>query len=64
MKYNLYDFDGTIYDGDSSLDFIKFCQECDRCHKCGCDIADRFCKEDCEYFIFEENRQNEDQWDQ
>lgn len=25
MKYILYDFDGTIYDGDSSLDFIIFC---------------------------------------
>jgi len=25
MKYNLYDFDGTIYDGDSSVDFFKFC---------------------------------------
>ncbi len=22
---NVYDFDGTIYDGDSSLDFYKFC---------------------------------------
>ncbi len=22
---NVYDFDGTIYDGDSSIDFIKFC---------------------------------------
>lgn len=25
MKFNVYDFDGTIYDGDSSFDFIKFC---------------------------------------
>lgn len=25
MKYYLYDFDGTIYDGDSSVDFFKFC---------------------------------------
>lgn len=25
MKFNVYDFDGTIYDGDSSLNFIKFC---------------------------------------
>lgn len=25
MKYNLYDFDKTIYDGDSSKDFILFC---------------------------------------
>ena len=25
MKYKLYDFDGTIYDGDSSVDFFKFC---------------------------------------
>ena len=24
MKINIYDFDGTIYDGDSSKDFIKF----------------------------------------
>lgn len=24
MKYELYDFDGTIYDGDSGLDFILF----------------------------------------
>lgn len=24
-KYILYDFDGTIYDGDSSLDFILYC---------------------------------------
>ena len=22
---NSYDFDGTIYDGDSSVDFYKFC---------------------------------------
>ena len=22
---NIYDFDGTIYDGDSSIDFFKFC---------------------------------------
>lgn len=25
MNINLYDFDKTIYDGDSSLDFYKFC---------------------------------------
>jgi len=25
MKLYLYDFDGTIYDGDSSADFFKFC---------------------------------------
>src|SRR5574344_980320 len=25
MKLYLYDFDGTIYDGDSSVDFFKFC---------------------------------------
>lgn len=25
MTVNLYDFDGTIYDGDSSIDFYKFC---------------------------------------
>ena len=25
MKVNLYDFDGTIYDGDSTLDFYLFC---------------------------------------
>lgn len=25
MKVNLYDFDGTIYDGDSSVDFYLFC---------------------------------------
>ena len=24
MKLNVYDFDGTIYDGDSSVDFIKY----------------------------------------
>ncbi len=24
MKYDLYDFDGTIYDGDSGVDFVKF----------------------------------------
>ena len=24
MKYDLYDFDGTIYDGDSGIDFVKF----------------------------------------
>ena len=24
MKFNVYDFDGTIYDGDSSFDFIKY----------------------------------------
>lgn len=22
---NVYDFDGTIYDGDSTIDFYKFC---------------------------------------
>ena len=25
MKLYLYDWDGTIYDGDSSLDFILYC---------------------------------------
>ncbi len=25
MKINIYDFDGTIYHGDSSIDFYKFC---------------------------------------
>lgn len=25
MKVNLYDFDGTIYDGDSTIDFYLFC---------------------------------------
>ncbi len=25
MQYYLYDFDGTIYDGDSSFDFIMYC---------------------------------------
>ena len=25
MKIVAYDFDGTIYDGDSSVDFYKFC---------------------------------------
>ena len=25
MKLNLYDFDGTIYDGDSSVDFFMYC---------------------------------------
>lgn len=25
MKVNVYDFDGTIYDGDSSVDFFKYC---------------------------------------
>ena len=25
MKINVYDFDGTIYDGDSSVDFYLFC---------------------------------------
>lgn len=25
MIINIYDFDGTIYDGDSSVDFVKFC---------------------------------------
>lgn len=25
MKVNMYDFDKTIYDGDSSIDFFKFC---------------------------------------
>lgn len=25
MKVNLFDFDGTIYDGDSSIDFYLFC---------------------------------------
>lgn len=30
MKYYLYDFDGTIYDGDSSVDFFKFCLKKDK----------------------------------
>lgn len=30
MKYKLYDFDGTIYDGDSSVDFFKFCAKKDK----------------------------------
>ncbi len=25
MKVNIYDFDKTIYDGDSSIDFFRFC---------------------------------------
>ena len=25
MKINMYDFDDTIYSGDSSVDFIKYC---------------------------------------
>ena len=25
MKVDIYDFDKTIYDGDSSIDFFKFC---------------------------------------
>ena len=25
MKVNVYDFDGTIYDGDSTIDFYLFC---------------------------------------
>ena len=25
MNVNLYDFDNTIYDGDSSVDFYLFC---------------------------------------
>lgn len=25
MKVNVYDFDGTIYDGDSAKDFVKYC---------------------------------------
>ena len=29
MKLKLYDFDGTIYDGDSSFDFIRFCAKKD-----------------------------------
>ena len=28
MKIIAYDFDGTIYDGDSSFDFYKFCLDC------------------------------------
>ena len=24
MKYDLYDYDGTIYDGDSGVDLVKF----------------------------------------
>lgn len=27
MKINLYDFDETIYDGDSSVDFFKYCMK-------------------------------------
>ena len=27
---NIYDFDGTIYDGDSSIDFFKFCVKKDK----------------------------------
>ena len=30
MKLYLYDFDGTIYDGDSSVDFFKFCLKKDK----------------------------------
>lgn len=30
MKYYLYDFDVTIYDGDSSVDFFKFCLKKDK----------------------------------
>lgn len=26
MKRNVYDFDGTIYDGDSTVDFHRFCR--------------------------------------
>ena len=25
MKVNVYDFDGTIYYGDCSMDFVKYC---------------------------------------
>ena len=25
MKIDMYDFDDTIYNGDSSMDFIKYC---------------------------------------
>ena len=25
MKYNVYDFDKTIYDGDSTVDFYRMC---------------------------------------
>ena len=25
MKINMYDFDDTIYNGDSTIDFIKYC---------------------------------------
>ncbi len=30
MKLYLYDFDGTIYDGDSSVDFFKYCSKKDK----------------------------------
>lgn len=30
MKYNLYDFDKTIYNGDSSVDFFKYCARKDK----------------------------------
>ena len=25
MRIDVYDFDGTIYDGDSTFDFVRFC---------------------------------------
>ena len=25
MRIDVYDFDGTIYDGDSTVDFTRFC---------------------------------------
>ena len=25
MRIDVYDFDGTIYDGDSTFDFVLFC---------------------------------------
>ena len=25
MLIDVYDFDGTIYDGDSTVDFVRFC---------------------------------------
>ena len=30
MKLTVYDFDGTIYDGDSTFDFIKFLMKKDK----------------------------------
>ena len=25
MRVDVYDFDGTIYDGDSTVDYVRFC---------------------------------------